>query len=220
MRKTAIVIGSTGLVGKALVEQLAVAPHIETVISVTRRPVDYAAPNVRNAVVDYDRLADYADVFRGDYLFSCLGTTRRQAGSVAAQRIVDLDYQYAAAELAARNGVPHYVLVSSSFADASARNAYFQMKGELEQKIRALPFQRISILQPSVLLGQRDRSRPVELVGGRLMSALCRLPALRTRRPIRGDEVAAKLVEVSREPGPPVQVFRLDETFPRSAAGR
>jgi uncharacterized protein YbjT (DUF2867 family) len=218
MSKTAIVIGATGLVGQALVEQLAAAPHIDKVISVTRRPVACTSPKITNEVVDFDHLERYASVFRGDYLFSCLGTTRRQAGSIAAQRRVDLDYQYAAAELAARNGVPHYLLVSSSHADANSRHAYVRMKGELEQKALALPFQRVSILQPSLLLGNREQLRVAETVASWIMPALCRLPALRRHRPIRGDEVAAKLVELSREPGPAVEFFRLDGVFPRQSA--
>ena len=163
MKQTAIVIGATGLVGRALVAQLAQNDGVERIVTLTRRAVEYHSPKVENHVLDFAQLARHAELFRGDVLFSCLGTTRQQAGSIAAQRLVDVDYQFAAAQLAAQQGVRHYVLVSSSGADASSRNAYLQMKGELEQKVSALPFARISIVQPSLLLGERTERRVADL---------------------------------------------------------
>ncbi|RLB69716.1 MAG: short chain dehydrogenase, partial [Deltaproteobacteria bacterium] len=165
MDNTAIVIGATGLVGRALVDQLADADHIDKIITLTRRPAGHSCPEVHNQIVDFDHLEDYASSFRGDLLFSCLGTTRKQAGSSAARRRVDLDYQYKAAQLAADHGVGHYLLVSSSGANADSNNAYLQMKGELEQKVQALPFNRISIFQPSLLIGKRANTRMGEKLG-------------------------------------------------------
>lgn len=216
--RTAIVVGATGLVGRALVEQLVDASHVDRVVTITRRPVGHASPKITNRVVDFERLEEHADAFRGEWLFSALGTTRKEAGSVDAQRRVDLDYQLAAARLAAANGARHYLLVSSSFADATSGNAYLRMKGELEQQVLTLPFERISIFQPSVLIGKRDRSRAGEEVGGFVMRALRIVPGLRRYRPIRGEQVAARMVQASREPGPAVEWFRLDDIFPRGDA--
>ena len=214
MANTAVVVGATGLVGRSLVEQLVDATHVDRVVTVTRRAIAHASPKVANEVVNFDKLDDYASAFRGQWLFSCLGTTREQAGSVEAQRRVDVDYQLAAARLAAANGVRHYLLVSSGSADASSGNAYLRMKGELEQRVLALPFERISIFQPSVLVGTRERSRPAEKLAGSVMGVLGIIPGLRRYRPIRGEQVAAKMVEATREPGPAVEWFRLDDVFP------
>jgi uncharacterized protein YbjT (DUF2867 family) len=169
---------------------------------------------VANRIVDFDHLEAHAELFAGDLLFSCLGTTRRQAGSIAAQRIVDVEYQYRAAELATRQGVAHYLLISSSGAQAGSRNAYLRMKGELEQRVRSLPFLRISIFQPALLLGRRATPRAGEKLWSWILPPLCRLPGLRRFRPIPAEAVAAKMVQVSRQPGPPLEWFRLDEIFP------
>lgn len=217
MTGTAIVVGATGLVGRALVEQLAGATHVGRVVTVTRRPAGHASPRVENHVVDFERLDDHAALLRGDWLFSALGTTRAQAGSVEAQRRVDVDYQLAAARLAAANGVPHYLLVSSASANATSRNAYVRMKGELEERVLALGFRRVSIFQPSLLVGARERSRPGETIAAPILRALTVLPGLRRYRPIRGEEVAARMVEASRESGAGVEYLRLDEVFPRGA---
>lgn len=213
MDKIAIVIGATGLVGRALVNQLVDADHISKVITLTRRSTKHSSSKVLNQVVDFDHLEDYASSFNADYLFSCLGTTLHQAGSISAQRKVDLDYQFKAAQLAASNGVHHYLLVSSSAANDQSNNQYLKMKGELEEKIKFLPFERISIFQPSLLIGQRTDFRVGEKLAGWVLPVLSIIPWLRRFRPIYGEQVAAKMIQVSQQPGQAGECFKLDEIF-------
>ncbi|MDX1321205.1 MAG: NAD(P)H-binding protein [Oceanospirillum sp.] len=222
MGKTAIVIGATGVVGRALVTKLAASEAFDQVVTVTRRPdmasvADENARKVINHVVDFEQLDSARHLFQGDCLFSCLGTTLKQAGSVSAQRRVDLDYQLQAAQNASANGVSHYLLVSSSGANGKSASSYLKMKGELETQIADLPFKRISVFQPSLLLGERPDFRLGETLARWLMPALCWLPGLRRYRPIRGDQVAEKMLQVSLQPAEAVQpeVYTLDKVFPR-----
>ncbi len=213
MGKVAIVIGGTGLVGKALVNQLVNADHISEVITLTRSPAKHSSLKIHNQVINFDQMEEYATFFKGDLFFSCLGTTRKQAGSIAAQRLVDLEYQYKAAQLAVDHGVSHYFLVSSSGANADSNNAYLQMKGALEERVQDLSFDRICILQPSLLLGKRTEPRMGEKFGGWILPVLCAMPGLRRFRPIKGEQVAAKMIQVSQNPGPELERFLLDEIF-------
>ena len=87
------------------------------------------------------------------------------------------------------------------------------MKGELEAKVQTLPFERISIFQPSLLLGHREEIRIGEKLGAMLLPMLGILPGLRRYRPISGETVAAKMVAVSRQPGPAREWYRLEEIF-------
>jgi len=76
-----------------------------------------------------------------------------------------------------------------------------------------LPFKRISIFQPSLLIGKRRDFRLAEKIGCWLMIPLRVIPWLRRYRPITGNQVAAKMVWVSQNAGPSIESFRLDEIF-------
>lgn len=206
-------MGATGLIGKNLVNQLINEENVEKIIAITRRPVEYQSTKVINKVIDFDHMENYKDAFVGDLLFSCFGTTKKQAGSIEAQRKVDVEYQYNAARIASENKVPHYFLISSSGADENSSSQYFKMKGELETKILALPFERISIFRPSLLMGERNEFRIGEYLGGLLLPILFKLPFLKRYRPIDGKTVAKKMIEVSAKPGKSLETYSLDELF-------
>ena len=212
MGKTAVVLGATGLVGSSLVQELAASDHIDRVIALSRRLVEYESAKVSSELVDFDDLSKSSDIIRGDFLFSCLGTTLKKAGSVEAQRKVDVDYQYQVAELASKNCIGHYFLVSSSGADSSSRSSYLKMKGDLEEMVKALDFQSITILQPSLLLGERDHFRLAETFGAYVLPALCRLPFLKKYRPIQGEQVAKKMLDLSKSENSGVEVYTRDVT--------
>lgn len=213
MGKVALVLGSTGLVGHALIEQLIATEEIRQIITLTRRPIKHTSVKVVNHVVDFEQLEQYASHFQADLMFSCLGTTLKQAGSIEAQRKVDFEYQLKAAELAIANGVSHYLLVSSSGANDQSRSAYLKMKGELEKRIKLLNFERISIFQPSLLIGNRKEFRLAEKLGSWLLPSLCLILGLRRYRPITGKQVATKMHLVSSQSGPKLALYRLDELF-------
>jgi uncharacterized protein YbjT (DUF2867 family) len=210
--KTAVIIGGTGLIGSALVSQIETYSQYARAKSLTRRRV-ITQGKVETICVNFSDPDSYAEHVHGDVLFSCMGTTKKQAGSIAAQRLVDVDYQLEVAGLAAKNGVRHYCLVSSSGADASSRNDYMKMKGDLEAAVTALPFERVSIFQPSLLVGPRPEFRFAELVGEPILSLITKIPSLQKYRPIPGAQVAQKMLETSLLDETGLRVFKLDEIF-------
>jgi len=210
---TAIVLGATGLIGKKLLDRLAKEQGIGKIVAITRRPVKYNSTKIFNEVINFDEIEKHSDIFRGDILFSCLGTTVKQAGSYKEQRKVDFEYQYKVAEISAKNEVHHYILVSSSGASAKSRSPYFKMKGLLENEASSLSFKRISILQPSLLTGEREAFRLGETLASWVLPLLCKLPYLKKYRPISGDDVAKKMVSISLSAGKPKEIYRLDELF-------
>lgn len=215
MRQHAIVIGATGLIGSALLKQLIANKAFSQITAISRRPIELKADTLHNVVTDFDQLDAVRESFTGDCLFCCMGTTRKQAGSLAAQYKVDVDYPLQAARLAREQGVKHFLLVSSMSANSGSRSAYLRMKGELEDGVRALAFERLSIFQPSLLLGERQQRRTGEYFAGKVMPSFCLLPGLRRYRPISGDQVAQSMIARSLNAGPAQETFSLDEIFPK-----
>ncbi|MDE4454721.1 NAD-dependent epimerase/dehydratase family protein [Psychrobacter sp. DAB_AL62B] len=166
MQRKAIVIGATGLVGQHLVKQL--SELYDTLIVIARRPPRYINASMRfYQVNDFDNLAEIfasVGVDRKTDAFSCLGTTKKQAGSDEAFRKVDYHYNVTFATLCQDKGVENFFLLSSMNADINSRFLYNRVKAETEQSIIRLDFAQLVVFRPSLLLG-KHKGRPLESIG-------------------------------------------------------
>jgi uncharacterized protein YbjT (DUF2867 family) len=192
-----LIAGATGLVGSECLRLLAAEPWVSEIIVLARRELELGVDKARVRVVDFDALDAHAALFGVDQIFCALGTTMKQAGSREAFRRVDFDYALRTAELGARAGARHFLLVSSLGASPRARAFYSRTKGELEVAIGALPYRSLTIARPSVLLGERAEWRwkeePVKLLGWLAPSRM---------KPVDASKVAAALVRAAREDAP------------------
>ncbi len=213
--KTALVIGATGLVGKQLVNQLLSNERYTAIKLFVRRPTQIEDPKIKEYLIDFEDLPSIQKDITGDILFSCLGTTLKQAGSKKAQYRIDYTYQYEFARIASENAVPDYMLISSPSANPKSMLFYTRIKGELEEAVKKLGFSKICIIQPSVLSGDRPEKRPGEEVGGKIINALGRIfPFARKYRSISGETVAKAMVALARKDETSrVSVYKLDELF-------
>lgn len=59
-------------------------------------------------------------------------------------------------------GTRVYVLISSTGANPASGIAYSRMKGEIEEDVKNLGFERTVILRPGLIAGVREESRPME----------------------------------------------------------
>lgn len=218
MAKTAIVIGATGLVGRHLTQQLLDDPRYETVRVFVRRSMGLPDEGLDEHIVDFDALADWKDSLRGDELFSAMGTTLKQAGSKQAQWQVDYTYQLECARAAAENGVATLLLVSSSGASAKSVVFYSKMKGQLDEAVMELPFERIGIFRPSLLLGDREKRRTGERAAEFFMTPIRWVPGLRRYRGIEGRTVAGAMVAWANDSSQPKKhIAALDALFTLAA---
>ncbi|KAF1831654.1 NAD dependent epimerase/dehydratase family protein-like protein [Decorospora gaudefroyi] len=166
---TAVLAGSTGLVGSNILSQLLAHPSFTKVYAYTRRelpdnPQD--APKL-HPLLSTDSAtwpAQFPHAAKPSVLFSGLGTTRAQTGGFDAQRKIDFVLNLSLARAAKDAGVQTYVLVSSSGASASSYFGYNRMKGELEDSVKALGFTHTVILRPGLIVGERGETRAAEAV--------------------------------------------------------
>ena len=158
-----LVVGATGLVGSAVLEQL--AKRGERPIAVLRNVSDTLPENIQIHQIDFDELLIRGDLPYCDHLYLCLGTTIKTAGSKEAFKRVDFDYCAGIAKLAVKAGASVVSLVSSVGANASSSNFYLFTKGEVEEAIRTLGFSTVNIYRPGLLLGKRLEKRVGEGLG-------------------------------------------------------
>jgi uncharacterized protein YbjT (DUF2867 family) len=194
-RRSALVLGATGLVGSHLTAQLLRHPGYNRIAAPVRRATTQKHPSYTETVVSFDRLEEHASLFEVDDVFCCLGTTMRLAGSEEEFRKVDQIYPTVAARIALSSGVRRFLLVSSLGADARSRNFYLRVKGETEERVLSHAFELVASFRPSMLLGDRKDVRWED----RVVSPLLRLlsPALtgplRKYRPVEAASVARAL---------------------------
>jgi uncharacterized protein YbjT (DUF2867 family) len=202
-----MVLGATGLVGREIVRLLCADPGVDRIVVITRRPfVAPDDPKLQMKVLDFDALESAADAFAVNQIFCALGTTMKQAGSESAFRRVDLEYPLAAARLGVDHGASHFLLVSAVGASATSRVFYNRVKGELEDALRTLPYNSITIARPSLLIGDREEHRLGEELGKRLGWLT---PG--RYRPVAASAVALALVLAAREDRPGMHIMESED---------
>jgi uncharacterized protein YbjT (DUF2867 family) len=204
--KSALVLGASGLVGRALLNQLLHDPRYGRITCLVRRPLaQHGLVDNENKlapiVVDFDCLDEYLGYFKVDHVFCCLGTTMKVAGSRAAFRKVDFEYVHVAAQLASAQRAQSFVWVSAVGANAKSRSFYLRVKGELENSImQRLRLSHASAVRPSLLLGYRQEIRLLEKVACRLALLLSPLMVGRFAkyRPVSAEQVAFEMIRLQR----------------------
>lgn len=201
-------LGATGLVGRHTLALLAADPHFTRVVVLARRkPGEAMAPRVEAHLVDMDRLDERPDLLGVDIVICALGTTIKDVGGSRERfRAVDFGIPLTAARVARAQGARHFLLVSAVGASATSRIFYNRVKGELEDSLRTLGFRSVTILRPSLLLGDRERKRLGEEVAKRVAFLV---PG--RFRPVHARDVAAALVRSAKEDVPGLHILESDE---------
>lgn len=209
-------LGSTGLVGRQCLELLADDRAFERIVVIARRKfAEATAPRIEGHVIDFDQLAAHADALAVDQVICALGTTIKAVGGSRERfRAVDYGIPLAAAKIALRQGARHFLLVSALGADAGSRIFYNRVKGELEDALRILGYRSVTIVRPSLLLGDREEFRLGEVVAKRFAWAV---PG--RFRPVHARDVARALVRSAREDVPGLHIIESDD-IPGYAAGK
>jgi uncharacterized protein YbjT (DUF2867 family) len=200
LRKTAVVFGATGLVGRELIAQLLDSPDYRTVIAVLRKKIPLFHPKLEQVLLaDFDRLPEVEDHLHASDYFCCIGTTIRVAGSKEAFRRVDFQIPKQIAELACKLSVKSLMVISSNGAKATSSNFYLRTKGEMEQAVRSAYPGNLKFVRPSLLIGKRDQPRFGETMGIGFMKLFgwMLFGKLSVYRGVKSRTVAAAMIRLS-----------------------
>ena len=151
-----LVAGSTGLVGKTLITDF-LQEH--EVIAISRRPFKFPN-NVKQELIDFDK--DFS-LKPADHFFICLGYPLELLDLIYMRdkikpkfEEVDFGLVIKLAKMALDIGIKDISVISSVMADKNSLNHYLKIKGEMEEEIKKLSFNKINIFRPSHLLGERE----------------------------------------------------------------
>ena len=198
--KSAIVIGATGLVGRELLKQLNQIESCEKITAIVRHEDAElkSLEKVQQFILDDFLLLNDEDANGYSHAFSCLGTTLKKAGSK--QNFYNVDYEMNAhfADLFETTDT-HYLLISAMGANAQSKIFYNKVKGELENHIQSLNLKYVSILRPSLLLGERQKQRTLEDMTQKLYRKFSHLvPNTFKYKPVTAEQVAHTMVDAAR----------------------
>lgn len=171
MSRSVALAGATGLVGREILRGLVADPSVAAIHVLGRRRVEGTA-KVTSHIVDFAALPALP---RLDEVYLALGTTIRSAGSQEAFRALDFDANLAVAKAALSAGARRAGLVSAMGATAKSGIFYVRVKGELEDALSALPFERLVIARPSMLAGDRKSLGQPARTGERIALTVSRL---------------------------------------------
>ena len=172
MKRTALIAGTTGLIGGQLIQYLLEDENYSKIISLGRRESGIKHEKLSEIIIDFDHLDEVKDKLAADSVFICLGSTMKKAGSKEKFHLMDHSYPLQIAEIACRNGANQLSIVSALGADEGSSFFYNRVKGELENDIAKLPFDQIHIYRPSLLIGDREESRIGETMAQGFYKAL------------------------------------------------
>ncbi len=201
MKKTAIVLGATGLTGSYLLDMLLDSEDYQTVKVFARRSTGKQSEKLEEIICDLLKLEDYGEEFAADEVFCCIGTTKAQTGNKDIYRAIDYGIPVTAARLAEQNGIKSLSIVSAIGADSNSSFFYSRTKGEMEQAVLKYKVDNILIYRPSLIYGEREDRRLGEQIAVYIAKLLDILPFswVKNYRSIKGEELAKVLFDGVRE---------------------
>ncbi len=196
--KTALLFGSSGLVGGHLLNQLIKDNKYSKIKLFVRTDPEISDPKVEVIKTNFNRLENHKEDIKGDDCFFCIGTTKKNSPDKDDYRKVELDIPKEIAQIAKSNLVNSFIFVSALYANPKSSGDYVKFKGLVEEELKDLNFPKLVLMRPSFLMGDRKEKRVGEKIGifvFKLLSPLL-LGPLKKMRPIHSETVARAMIIV------------------------
>ena len=199
--KTALLFGSTGLVGGHVLNYLIQNSNYSKIKLFVRSFTGINNPKIEIIKTDFNNLNKHAEDIKGDECFFCIGTTKKNSPNKFEYRKIELDIPKKIAQIAKSNLVKSFFFVSSGYANPKSSSDYLKFKGLVEEEIKNLNFDKIAIMRPSFLLGKRKVEREGEKFGIIIFKLLTPIliGPLRKMRPIGSEKIANAMIKLANE---------------------
>ena len=198
--KTALVFGSSGLIGNELLNVITQNNNYNKIKLFVRSVPNSNYPKAEVIQTDFNHLEKHKDSIVGDDCFFCIGTTRKDTPDKNEYRRIEYNLPVDTAKIAKSNSVKSFVYVSSLGANPNSSSSYLKNKGQVEEELNKLNFTKLAIIRPSILFGNRKVFRLGERVGIFIMKALSIffLGSLKKYKPIQAKNVAKAIIDITQ----------------------
>lgn len=199
--KTALVFGSSGLIGEHLLNQLIKNENYNKIKIFVRSKPEINDPKIEIIKTDFSNLQNHKEDIKGDDCFFCIGTTKKKSPDKSEYRRVELHIPKEIAKIAKANSLISFVFVYSGYADSKSSGDYLKYKGEVEEELKRFNFPKLRIMRPSFLLGDRKEKRIGEKIGIFIFNLLSPLflGPLKKMKPIHSEIVARSMIKFANE---------------------
>jgi uncharacterized protein YbjT (DUF2867 family) len=200
--KTAIILGATGLTGWILLQSLLTDDRYSLIKVFTRSPLRLTHQKLTEFKCDLLKLEEQQFNFTADEVFCCIGTTKSKTPNQETYKAIDYGIPVTAASLCEKNNIPSFLVVSAMGADPNSNIFYNKVKGEMEAAVLQLGLAKTHILQPSLIGGDRNESRPAEYFFKQLMKVFnfALIGSLKKFKTIEPESIAQTLIWLANNP--------------------
>lgn len=210
---TALILGSTGLIGNYLLSYLLQNNKYEKVFAVTRNALPIQEDKLINIIADFETLEKSISGIQIDHLYCCIGTTNAKTPDKNAYYKIDHDYPLLAAKITKTNNCSVVSFVSSIGANSNSNTFYLKLKGETENNLKAINIDSTNILRPSLLLGKRKEFRFGERIAQYLSPILnlFLVGKLKNYKGIKASTVAKAMLNITLEAKKGTNIYQSEE---------
>jgi len=198
--KTALVFGSSGLIGGHLLNQLIKDNNYSKIKIFVRSTPEIMDSKVETIKTDFKNLQNHKEAIKGDDCFFCIGTTKQNSPDKNEYRRVELDVPKEIAQIAKSNLINSFIFVSALYANSKSLGDYVRFKGLVEEELKRINFTKLGIMRPSFLMGNRKEKRVGEKIGifvFKILSPLL-LGPLKKMRPIHSETVSKAMIAIAQ----------------------
>ena len=199
--KTALVFGSSGLVGSHVLNQLIQHSNYSKIKLFVRSSIKVNDRKIELIQTDFNNLEQHREEMMGDECFFCIGTTKKNSPDKNEYQKIELDLPKQVAQIAKSNNIKSYFFVSSGYANSKSSGDYLKYKGLVEEEILSLGFSKVGIMRPSFILGDRKEFRLGEKIGiiiFKLLNPLFIGP-LKKMKSIHSETIAKAMIKLANE---------------------
>lgn len=165
MKKTAIILGATGLTGNIVLQKLINDERYSNIKLFSRTKIEGLPAKVSQFIGNILNLEQFKADFTADEVYCCIGTTSKKTPDKSVYKQIDYGIPVTAANLSKVNNIPTFLVISAMGADIKSSVFYNKTKGEMEHDVLQQNIKRTYILRPSLISGQRNEYRFFEKLG-------------------------------------------------------